>query len=419
MLAPGFWACTSEGPGFTDGMLSDSPNLDVVGVEIVDRSIKTRAEGDQELPPDYTYDVDTLIPYTLDFNENTVIQVSQKTRNMDPFTTDETTYDFSYIPFSIDDTVEDPWNDPNSYNFGAAVEDDPLEWNKIGENGSWNGGFALFSLYFPQENQLREKPGENGTTVYSVMQDQRDKQNLIKSDILGAYSSTPNLFTRIRFRLFHLMTYLRVRLYVPVYDDQLLTGYHDGALQGASLTNVTPDFAIDWNAVRTPFTMGPAVSPLKGEGEIMMYQHPIPDGLTKYPITEIKYKDFIPDLDGFYDQGLGDKEYDKVRIYDFSVILPPQRGEVGEDGKENNFTSTHFLNFFLKSNSGVTNQYYFTQGQQGNNTVSSLEMNQGIFQYLELYVPRVGNAVVYVKGSVNNWNQLGTEMVLTPELEEE
>lgn len=375
-------------------------------------SMATRAEGDEGPSTGGSgveaFDLDTLIPYRLTFNDSTILQVSQKTRNINPFQTADITYNFSHIPYSDDDA----WNDDNSYNFAPEDQTEALEWNKIGAGGSWNGGFALYSMYFPVDNAIRQKEGEAGTVLYSVMQDQSTLENLKRSDILGAYHSTPTLFSRIRFRLFHLMTYVRIRLYVPVFDEVKNTGYREGALQYATLDNVTPDFAIDWGAVRSPDTQGPAVSPLAGEDRIIMYQHPLPKGATQHPITEIKYKDYL--RDGYFDQGI-DGDYDRVRIYDFSVIIPNQKGIIGEDGKETNFTSTDFLNFYFRTNSGATTRYFFNQSLGANSNESSLEMNQGVFQYLQLYVPRVGNKVIFVGAKVNNWQHNSTEMLLLPD----
>ena len=240
------------------------------------------------------------------------------------------------------------------------------------------------------------------------MEDQSTVEALKKSDILGAYHSTPAIFSRIRFRLFHLMTYVRIRLYVPVYDNVKNTGYRDGSLLYATLDNVTPDFAIDWNVSRSSDEQGPVVSPLSGDGQIKMFLHPLPDG-QEHEKTTIKYKDYLPD--GYYDQGItGD--YDEVRVYDFSVIIPKQKGIVDEDGKESNFTDTEFLNFYLRTNAGGTTRYYFKQSFSANTNESTIEMNQGVFQYIQLYVPRVGNQVVFVGAKVNPWNQFRTDMFL-------
>ena len=398
-----FWSCDSESDPSEQENMDKTPYVTGIGV-----SLATRSSDDNGGEDDKSFDLDELIPYSLTFNENTILQISQQTRTINPFQNEDVTYDFAYIPGSEGAS----WDNEASYNFTPYKMDDPLEWNKIAEGGSLNGGFALYCMYFPIENKLREKEGEYGATNYYVMADQSTVENLKKSDILGAYHSTPTIFSRIRFRLFHLMTYVRIRLFVPVYDVEKNTGYREGALQYATLNNVTPDFAIDWSAIRSSDTQGPAVSPLAGDGEIKMYQHPLAEGKTEHEIVEIKYKDYL--RDGYFDQGI-DGDYDKVRVYDFSVIIPNQRGTVGEDGKESNFTSTDFLNFYLRTNSGAITRYYFNQAFSANTNESMLEMNEGIFQYLQLYVPRVGNQVVFVGAKVNPWNQMGTNMLLTPE----
>lgn len=361
---------------------------------------------------DYSnWDIDELTPYSIDFDENSVIQVSQKTRFKNPFETPETTYDFAYVSGREDAS----WENENSFNFTAVESDNTLDWNKIGENGSWNGGFGLFSLYFPIENTPRQRTDDEGAIRYSVMQDQSTLDNLKKSDILGAYHTSSKLFSRVRFRLFHLMTYLRVRLYVPVYKDELHTGYRENALEYATLNNVTPEFIIDWDIARSSDTQGPVLKALDGEDEIRMYQHPIEGG---HKIMKIKFNDFL--INGYFDQGLGEGvEYDHVRVYDFSVLIPVQKGMLNEDGQKGNFADTEFLNFYFRTNSGAITRYYFKQEQSANNTQSSLELNQGVYQYLQLYLPRIGNQAVCVSSSVNPWLEMGSDMLLTPEENEQ
>lgn len=381
----------------------------------------TRADGDKKdfddddiyiVPMQKEFDPDTLLAYSLNFNNNSIIQVSQQTATIDPFDTEEDTYDFQFIPGSEDAS----WDDENSYNFGPYFQDDPLEWNKIGEKGSYNAGFALYAMYFPIENKIRSVTDEVGAIHYYVMEDQSTLENLMKSDILGAYHSTGALFSRIRFRLFHLMTYLRVRLYVPVYDDVKHNGFRENALLSASLDNVTPYFAIDWKAVRSSDTQGPAVTQLNGNGSIIMYQHPLPKGSDHHPIVKLEYKKYLSD--NYFDQGItGD--YDYVRIYDFSVILPNQRGTIGEDGKEIPFTATDFLNFYFQTNSGGRTRYFFNQSTSANSDENVLDLSQGNFQYLELYVPRVGNQAIFVGAEVKPWNHKATDMFLTPKEVEE
>ena len=428
LLVISAWSCaTDNGPVDDDYDGSDTVDNIIVSVSPVFKlNSASRAEDDENdvTGPDDDYDIvgdvvndsivygnwdiDELTPYSIDFDANSIIQVSQKTRNVNPFQSDDAIFDFRFK----DDADDAAWDKENTYNFSAYNTDVALDWNKIGAGGSWNGGFALFSLYFPIENTVRQKKGDNGATYYSVMADQSTEDNLKKSDILGGYHSTPKLFSRIRFRLFHLMTYLRIRLYVPLYDNEKNTGYRENALDYATLNNVTPDFIIDWNAIRSSDTQGPAVTALDGEEEIIMYQHPLPEGTENHKIMKIKYKDFLSN--NYFDQGI-EGDFDYVRVYDFSVIIPVQKGMVDENGQQGTFAGTDFLNFYFRTNSGAITKYYFNQALSANTTQSSLELNQGVYQYLQLYLPRVGNQAVCVSATVNPWGQMGTEMLLTPE----
>ena len=351
---------------------------------------ETKPEEDSELTDE---DIKELLgmPYTLSFDENSVIFVSQQTEKVSPFQNQEGIYAYRFIEGN-----EADWED--DYNFTPLDMEDPLEWFKIGNGGSFRGGFALYALYFPNQSEISSKK-ENNKIIYSVQQDQTTLENLIKSDILGAYHSNPTLFTRLRFNMFHLMTYLRIRLYVPEYDPGSKTGYYDNALISANLDNTSTDFTIEWSTIRSSDTEGPAISPLAGEGTILMYQHPHPKDKPREPI-QIRYEDFIPKE--YFEQPI-EGEYDSVRVYDFSVIMPMQLGSKDENGKDLAYTQTNFLNFILQSNSGAENKYIFNQTLTANSTGSNLQLTQGIFQYLELYVPRVGNKVIYVKGNMKPW----------------
>ena len=405
--------CTNE---IKDPEVQNKDNDIIDRIQVSLASI-TRGEGDETTQgnegeggegsdnPGQEFNPENYIPYTLTLDKNSVIFVSQQTEDMPAFQNDDVTFTYSYIENS-----DASWDD--DYNFAPDDEDDPLQWYKIGAGGSFHGGFALFALWFPMSDEIRQQVDPTtGTITYSVMQDQSTLDNLIKSDILGAYHSALTLFTRLRFRLFHLMTYVRIRLYVPVYDFDSKTGFYDDALISSSLDHATPDFAVEWSAYRSSDTEGPAISALQGDGSIIMYQHPLPDGVTEREPIQIKYTDFIPK--DYFEQPI-EGDYDNVRVYDFSVIMPMQNGETDENGDEISYSTTNFLNFILRSNSGAPLEYYFNQSMSANSTGSNLELKQGNFQYMELYVPRVGNKIIFVGGKINPWNHRATSFPLTP-----
>ena len=366
--------------------------------------LTTRSDDDDSDQPgndpgsDETFDPEELSPFSLSFDNTSTIFVSQQTTAIPAFQNDEVTYAYNYIPGSGNAN----WDD--GYNFAPSEQDDPLEWFKISNGGSYNGGYSLYALYFPIDNEIRQNITDDGQIRYSVMKDQRDLKDLERSDILGAFHSTDNLFTRLRFKLFHLMTYVRIRLFVPVYDPETKTGYYDNKLKYAELSNVTPEFAVEWSALITTES-APRIVALNGEDEIFMYQHPAPldnEGNPYHEEIEIEWKKYIPD--DYFDQPLK-TDYDRVRVYDFSVIMPMQKGIIDEEGKETQFSATNFLNFYIESNApGVINKYYFNQGFSANSTTSNLQLTQGNFQYLQLYVPRVGNKLIYVTAQVRPWN---------------
>lgn len=385
-------------------------------VDVINVSLRTR-DGSEETPGDYDTDkeaekdteeiTDTDIqrlygmPFKLSFDSNSIIFVSQQTEKSYPYSSDDITYAYKYI-----EDNEADWED--GYNFTPLDQESPLEWFTIGNRGSFRGGFALYALYFPGRTEIPQRV-ENNVIYYSVESDQSTLENLIKSDILGAYHSNPTLFTRLRFNLFHLMTYLRIRLYVPVYDREKKTGFYDNALISANLSQASPDFSIEWSALRSSDTEGPAITPGNTEGTITMYMHPIPEGEERETKDDFEYGKYIPDT--FYDQGI-DGDYDTVKVYDFSVIIPRQGNVTDENGKVDSFTQTNFLNFVMQSNSGAEVKYLFNQALTASSLGNNLQLDQGVFQYLELYVPRIGNNVIYVKGTLNPWGQHTTSLPL-------
>lgn len=371
-------------------------------------------------------DVDKLSAYNLSLGSGTILHVSQLTGSQTPFFNDDVTYSYQYIDdYQYDG--DDAWMDDNCYNYTPYRQDTPLEWSQIYSLGTYAGGYAMFCMYFPLEDEVMRRKNADNTVTYYVQEDQSTIDNLMRSDILAAYHSTPALFSRIKFRLFHLMTYVRIRLYVPVYRDDLNTGYREGALNSATLNNVTPHFTVEWSAIRSSDTEAPSIAGLKEEtlrkmlgdepltSTIKMYQHPLPEGRTEHPKVRIKFGDYLSD--NYFDQGLGEEEYDDVRVYDFSVIIPVQEKKtIVEDGKERevDFMETDFLNFYLRTNSGAETRYYFNRAFGANSNNNKLDMTQGNFLYLKLYVPRVGNELIYLGAEVNPWGQKGSEMLLQP-----
>lgn len=308
----------------------------------------------------------------------------------DPESTDNPLYIYRYDGRSAE------WSD--GYNFSLPEDakngTSPIfDWRTVKEIGSVGNAFSLYAMYFPGDNEYR----------LNIETDQRgpeenryDTSNFVKSDIMGAYHATSSLYTRLRFRLFHLMVYLKVKLYVPVLDTQSedgnvsYSGFKEGAVQSAQVLNVSTQLNIEWRANRSSDTEAPLTQQAtEPKATIFMYGHE-PD---EEKIETIEIADY------YTNEPYGK---DQVRTYEFSVLFPMQT--VGDN----------FLCFTLQSPySGDLRYYYFSGSQIVGDKSESYGLTQGTRQELHLYLPRKTNETVLVGAKILPWLPADTEMTVT------
>lgn len=307
-----------------------------------------------------------------------------------PNATDNPLYIYTY------DGRQTEWN--SGYNFSLSKEDaengtPTFDWRKVKEIGSVGNAFSLYAMYFPVDNKYR----------LAVETDQRgpesnryDTSNFAKSDIMGAYHATSSLYTRLRFRLFHLMVYLKVKLYVPVLEAEgeganiSYSGFKEGAVQSAQALNVSTQLKIEWRANRSSDTEAPLTQQAtENKSAIYMYGHR-PD---ENAVTTINIADY------YTNEPYGE---DQVRTYEFSVLFPMQT--VGDN----------FLCFTLKSPFSEDLRYYYFSGSQivGDKS-DSYGLTQGTLQELHLYLPRKTNETVLVGAKILPWFPAQTDMTVT------
>ena len=273
----------------------------------------------------------------------------------------------------------------NKYNFSLPEGGTPFDWATVKKIGSVGNAFSLYAFHFPGDEPK-----------FSVMADQGKKENFIKSDIMGAYHATSSLYTRLRFRLFHLMVYLKVTLYVPVYQDEntdkdkKYSGYHQNALQGAYVMNANTDFSIEWTANRSSDTNAPLTQTSASDNKenITMYRHTPEkkEAIKNFPVTE------------YYKPQEDDPEIDEVWEYNFSVLFPSQA------------FGDKFLCFELKAPDDSPKYYYFS-GSQVMGT-STYGLTQGTLQHLSLYLPRKTNETILVGANILPWSEGVTDMTV-------
>ena len=449
-------ACATD-PGSAEP--PQSPYLDEISVLRTSRAVAGEESdtGDgsgTEEPP--KYDGEDI--FDTAFNENSILYVAQRTRRNVPFaktggTDDPVTPIYEYV---YDPNEEADWY--TGFNFrpkpivGPQGGENPnaLNWDTVKENGSVGNGFSLWAMYYPDQVE--------GTR--SVAEDQSELSNLLRSDILGAYHSTSALYSRVRFRLWHLMTYFKINLYVPVYketgktgDETKMSGYTAESMLNAWIKEVCPEFAIEWGATISSDT-SPIASYINKENktDIAMYSHghlgdplneepkptlpassrtaqtvtrdddtpSVSEPLAIRPIKKmwINVASFLPEdlldiqpLD--FEPGYGLKDvakksdaimFDEVYLFSFSVIIPEQYPE---------FTTQYpgWLQFQFESPGSKIEKNYYFNSEFGEGS-STLKPNRGTLQVMNLYLPRKGDEVILVGASIENWKEVDTDMNL-------
>lgn len=329
-------------------------------------------------------------------NEESIIYISQLGPDKDPqftdFSKEATPYCCKYVYY---ENKNADWD--YDYNFKVAKNSFSINWTNVKQIGSYGNSFSFFSLYFPIDNEVK----------FYVQEDQRGKEedvydtsNFLKSDIMGAYHATTSLFTRLRFRLFHLMVYLKITLYVPTYTDESkdedfkYSGYKEGSLLGGYVMNAHTGFGIEWRAGKSSDTEVLATQVSKDIDDIKniaMYLHPYEEGKNVTRLENIK---------DFYSGFKGPENFDNVMVYNFSVLFPAQT------------FGDNFLCFGLKDIED-NNRYYYFSSSQVNGESGNLYLTPGKLQQLYLYLPRTSNETILVGAKILPWKDSVTDMTVT------
>ncbi|MCH5241981.1 MAG: hypothetical protein J1F67_06110 [Muribaculaceae bacterium] len=323
-------------------------------------------------------------------DKKSIIYISQLGPDKNPqftnFSPEANPYCCKYIYYENNDATWD-----YEYNFKVADDSSSITWTKVKQVGSYQNSFSLFSLYFPIDNKVKfyvEKDQSGG--------EEYDTSNFLKSDIMGAYHATSSLFTRLRFRFFHLMVYLKITLYVPIYKDETddeeskYSGYDEGSLLGGYVMNAHTNFNIEWRANKSSDTEALATYVTDDKDDIAMYLHPYDD-------KEVRKLENIKD---FYSDFKGTENYDEVRVYNFSVLFPAQT------------FGDNYLCFGLRDIE-KNNRYYYFSGSQVNGESGNLTLTPGTLQQLYLYLPRKSNETILVAAKILPWKDSVTDMTVT------
>ena len=278
----------------------------------------------------------------------------------------------------------DEANWDEGYNFQPLNENTALNWDKISE-AEFGSNYAFGALYYPVTNEVNN----------SVMTDQRDYSNLLRSNPLAAYHTTNALRSRLRFRLNHLMAAATVTLLVPDWDPTDNTGFGPDAVQWGQLLNVKKDFTIDWNFNSSDVPIHANSTESDTFYDIYMYVANVDNEVKTVNLNEFDLNyNTEKDQDGVI--------ADKVRTVTFNVLFPPQQlSEV-----------VPIMRFNMKTMSGATKNYllYF-RGLVGQN----LALSSGTVTHFYLYLPRTENNAIILKSYILDWAEAESEFTVIPD----
>lgn len=363
-------------------------------------------------------DEDGEIMTANEFSEGSILYISQMGTTANPGFLEGNATEGNFCPlykYVYSENTNANWY--QEYNFKPS-DNSPITWDDIKKYGNVGNAFSLYAMYFPGQ-EVR----------FDVEADQRKQDDFQKSDIMGAYHATSSLYTRLRFRLFHLMVYLKVTLYVPVYSEHTsnnetemsFSGFRPGAMQAPYVANAYKSFNIEWRANRSSDTEAPLTQATReNPTKIIMYQHHDVDKDKTICLDVSKYYtgDFIGvckcqkeggvpcddcKCECYKEGGPSACKCDEVHVYNFSVLFPAQ--SFGDN----------FLCFPLKApdDENIIKYYYFSGSQIVGGDNENYSLTQGTLQHLSLYLPRLKNETILVGAKILPWSEAETDMTVT------
>ena len=410
-------------------------------------------------------------------------------------------YVYEYDPDLDDDAT---WS--AGYNFKYNPKrSDPISWSDVKSNGSIGNSFVFYAFcdnlkdleprgsedlkpdwvgngdYFHHAYGGKWKKSDNVGNNYDYSNDwhaHHYQNHCGVPDFMGAYHTTSTLYSRPRFKFYHLLAYVRVTLYVPdvvTYKDkdpnteketERTTGYDETAFvlsnegeytaygpavwignSTSGQRTVRTRFTIDWNANRSSDKDAPLTQVLTNattpgfQFAYCMYRH------NPLDVTDIYYKPETPakdledikegieiidrfDVTEFVANSANAKKYltqdngkyyDKVRRYEFSAAMPAQT-----------ISSSTLMQIHVRvpgtgvdgiKNGGVTSSSdpynsYAKYTLSASNLLAGkndLTFKQNTITHLHIYLPRAADEAILAKAVVKEWENMHAEMAVVPE----
>lgn len=313
--------------------------------------------GDLEKPSDY------FTP------GESVLLVSQRSEKMSLSFEEGNPNCYKYVYYANNDANWDL-----GYNFNS---DKPLKWETIESNGQYGAsGYAFGALFFPKDYKYTDR----------INSDQSQDNDFAESDVMGAYH-VGSYLSRLRFRLFHLMSKLRITLYVPVWDNEKGSGFNANAVKDAETISFRTDYAIEWSGESSE--KAPTALPPENN-----------DGIkSNIKIFLSSKKDEEEELTlSQYSSDYTDDEKDMVREYTYEVYFPQQN------------VNGNFLRFILTR--GNTDYNYVFNSAYLKSGSTNFAFKAGEITQLKLYIPRSYSDIVLLDAEIVKWNESSADITI-------
>lgn len=267
----------------------------------------------------------------------------------------------------------------SGFNF-QPFEDYALDWDQIEEGGVFNEGYALGALYYPIDYRIND----------AVEIDQREYDNILRSNVLGAWHVTNEIRSRLRFKFFHLMSAARVTLLIPEWNPENNTGFGENSADRAEMLSVRTEYDLRWPLNGT--SEEPPTPLLKEDGQlndIQMFLESVSN-----EVETINLKDIDPSK--YTD------ETERVRRATFTVIFPPQQPV--KDGPA--------MRFYLTTMGGTEKRYVWYSDAIAQGT---LDYRRSSVTNLVLFIPRTDNDAILIKSHIEPWTEAESEFTVIPD----
>lgn len=447
------WGCMSE------PVVDKEPETPYESEERVLVSMATRSINiDAQYP--YGRGENEELPYFFEnFDPGAILYISQQGTSLSPnlyYNSDgtgskkedsifpDTNRSNLYI-YEYEENKDANWD--TGYNFVPYVnkkgENRALNWGAIRNNGSRGNAFWFYAIFTGNNRpNFRINGWQNNDSNIG-----RSAKSLAKlHDVMGAYHASSSLYTRMRFKLYHLTILTHITLLVPAKQAEPnggYSGFDDNAFinngicglsnfsnfggvwigvpqwSGHPTNGLLNYFNIDWVANRSSDNEAPLVtSPGGGSSTPCLYML---KGTPKEPFLIDNVKSFYPG---------SEIETDSVRRYEFIAYIAAQQPNKlnnallsirlltpGSNATvERKITSGKY--YYTMDHATFADYYYYgdTNKKQDQLTEGSdLDFTtQGIYQHLTLYIPREGNKTLLVSAKIEPWNETHTDMTLVP-----